>query len=702
MTRPAVTSPSTPGAPAPAVPGETGPRKTGPRETGPDEAAAGRTIPAQTTAAQTTAREAAPGRTTAGGTGPREQYRMFVEALPDVCSGDPARMVFAADAGGRCEVFAWDAATARARQVTDRALGTLHGTIDPAGRVWWFDEDADGVGVWRLQPFEGGPDSPGLTGVTPGRPRGLSVSADGTVVMGMGQTDTTVVLTGEPGGPAREIAALHRYASVSGIAGTGRDALVVVTGSARSPHAVTVLGTDGEVRAVLPGTGGALWSLGFSPGTAPGSAYPELLLVRETASGYALAGWCPDTGLRTYPWCSFDTEITACWYPEGRSVLVRQDRHGRSRLDRADLDTGVLTRVPAPPGTLLDAAPRPGGDLHYLWTDTAHPPRTVSTAGTALPMSGPPPDRAPEPGEDDDVWTPVPGTHRDLWTPGPGGPVHTWLSLPEVPPGREGTRPPVVFLVHGGPADHDRDAYGGVVHSLVGAGLAVARVNYRGSTGYGPRWRAAFDEGVGHTQLADLAAVRADLIARDLVRPDAVGLWGTSWGGYLTLLALGADPLLWQAGVAVKPVADSVAAYRTTTGALRALDERLYGGTPDEVPEAYLRSSPIRYAAQVRAPLLVIAATRDVKCPPGQVRSYLAALSAAGVPHESMWLDTGHNGYDGADHAALIRRSVLFLLRELRGPRRPTTPPADGRGATDRNPARDAAPAVAPPTGTRR
>ncbi|WP_169922684.1 alpha/beta hydrolase family protein, partial [Streptomyces lushanensis] len=250
----------------------------------------------------------------------------------------------------------------------------------------------------------------------------------------------------------------------------------------------------------------------------------------------------------------------------------------------------------------------------------------------------------------------------------------------------------------GGPADHDRDAYDGVVHSLVASGFAVARVNYRGSTGYGPRWRGAFGAGVGLTQVDDLVAVRADLIGRGLVRPDAVGLWGTSWGGYLVLLALGVRPELWQAGVAVKPVADSVAAYRTTTPALRALDERLFGGSPDEVPERYARSSPVRYADRVRAPLLVVAATRDAKCPPGQVRGYLAALRAAGARHESMWLDTGHDGYEGVDHVAVLRRAMVFLDRELRP--RERAPERDRTPAPDRSPAPERAPKT-PPSGRR-
>ena len=88
-----------------------------------------------------------------------------------------------------------------------------------------------------------------------------------------------------------------------------------------------------------------------------------------------------------------------------------------------------------------------------------------------------------------------------------------------------------MFLVHGGPADHDRDAYDGVVHSLVASGFAVARVNYRGSTGYGRAWTDALKHRVGLIELEDIEAVRAWAVDSGLADPDRLILTGGSWGG---------------------------------------------------------------------------------------------------------------------------------------------------------------------------
>ncbi|MCT2590809.1 prolyl oligopeptidase family serine peptidase [Streptomyces sp. N2-109] len=606
---------------------------------------------------------------TTGGTGTREPepggaetergYRVYRAVIPEVCPTDPTRMVLTADAGGRCEVFAHDAATGRDRQVTDRPHGTLHGTLDRDGVVWWFDEDLAGHGVWRIQDFGGGPDSPGLPPAPAGTPRGLAMNAAGQVAAGIGGPDGLTVWLGRRGGPARIV---HRAPGPRRLTGLSPDGeLLTVAGPPSADRAVTVLTRDGGTVAEFGGGGLRIWALGFAPAASPS----ELLLVTEHGARYRLATWDVRHGLREHDWCAFDTEIDASWYPDTHRVLIRQDRHGRSLLHTADLDRRTLSAVTTPPGSIPDAAPRTGGEIHYLWTDSATPPRLRTTAPAGTARTGPPV-LGTLPGR-------VPGVHSDLWTPGPDGPVHTLLSLPE----RTGARPaPLVFLLHGGPADHDRDAYDGIVHSLVASGLGVARVNYRGSTGYGPRWRAAFSRGVGLTQVDDLVAVRADLLRRGLAREDGVGLWGTSWGGALALLALGVRPALWQAGIAVKPIADFAAAHRTGLPALRALDERLFGGTPDAVPERYARSSPVTYAARVTAPVLVVAASQDAKCPPQQIADYLTALRKAGVPHESVWLESGHDGYRGADHVATLRRALEFLHRHLGARARPAAPEA--------------------------
>ncbi|MEU1297045.1 prolyl oligopeptidase family serine peptidase [Streptomyces sp. NPDC005840] len=572
------------------------------------------------------------------GSAPRA-YGVYRPVLPVTSPGNPDLMVYTGDAGGRCEIFVWDRSTGVTRQLTDRPHGTLRCAADEDA-VWWFDEDRGGVGGWRIQDLDGGRDRPALAGVPRGRPAGLALAAGGAVAVGIRGPGGLGVHLGRRGGAAAPVLRTTEPGTLCDLAPDG--GLLAVRGPAHSARAVTLLTPDGTTAAVLSGERGRVWPLGFAP--APGRTL--LLVMSERDGRYQLGTWSPGPGLEPLPWCSFDTETTARWYPgTGRPrVLLRQDRHGRSLLFTADLDRRELTPLPTPEGSLLDAAPAADGDVHFIWTDAVTVPRALSLSGRPLP------------GQSD--WRlPRFGHRADLWTPGPDGPVHTFVTTPADRPGPH----PLVLLVHGGPADHDRDAYDPMVQALVGSGHAVARVNYRGSTGYGPRWRSAYSEGVGHTQVADLVRARADLLARGIGRAGAVGLCGTSWGGYLTLLALGTHPELWDVGVAVKPLADCVTAFRHATPALQALDTALFGGTPDQVPGAYAHASPSTYASRVRSPLLIVAARRDAKCPPEQVEAYVERLRAGGVAHEVMWVDSDHDGYDGADHLAVIERSLGFL-----------------------------------------
>ncbi|MFJ3311158.1 alpha/beta hydrolase family protein [Streptomyces sp. NPDC086549] len=552
-------------------------------------------------------------------------------------------MAYTGDADGRCEIFVWDRSTDISRQVTDREQGTLLCAIDADAAVWWFDADQHGQGVWRVQEFAGGPHNPAFVGTPPGRPCGLALTDQGQAAVAIADENTLTVRMGSRGSPGEVVYRTELPAVLGGLA-PGGDVLAIC-GPPHSSHAVRLVVPGGATLATLSGAAQRVWGLGF----APGRLEPVLLVMCEDRGQYRLGTWRRPTGLELFPWCAWDTETTARWYPGGERVLLRQDRHGRSRLFTADLLRRTVTPVPTVEGTVLDAAPRAHGDIHLIWTDAVTPPRALSLSGRPLPGQH--------------GWRlPSFGRRQDLWTAGPDGPVHTLVTTPadQQPPY------PLVLLVHGGPADHARDAYDPMVQSLVGSGFAVARVNYRGSTGYGPQWRSAYSEGVGHTQVADLVRVRAHLLSEGIGRAGAVGLSGTSWGGYLVLLALGTHPELWDAGVAVKPIADYATAFHHSTPALRSLDATLFGGTPEQVPERYRHSSPSTYARAIRSPLLLVAARHDAKCPPEQIEAYLTVLREGGIPHELLWLDSGHDGYNGAEHVAVLERSLRFLGRALR------------------------------------
>ena len=150
--------------------------------------------------------------------------------------------------------------------------------------------------------------------------------------------------------------------------------------------------------------------------------------------------------------------------------------------------------------------------------------------------------------------------------------------------------------------------------------------------------------------------------------PTRVALSGSSWGGYLTLLGLGAQPQAWSVGVASVPVADYLAAYEDEMEGLKSFDRALFGGSPAEVPDRYVDSSPLTYVESVQAPLLVLAGENDPRCPIRQVDNYLARLTALGRPHEVYRFDAGHGSMVDDERVAQLRVELDFLARHLAPP----------------------------------
>ena len=129
------------------------------------------------------------------------------------------------------------------------------------------------------------------------------------------------------------------------------------------------------------------------------------------------------------------------------------------------------------------------------------------------------------------------------------------------------------------------------------------------------------------------------MVEKGIAQPDAVFVTGESYGGYLTLLALGKRPELWAGGMAGIAIADWSLIYEDSSDALRGYQRVLFGGTPEEKSEVYAKSSPITYADTLQAPLLVIQGSNDTRCPARQMQVYESKLKELGKQIEVHWFE---------------------------------------------------------------
>lgn len=608
----------------------------------------------------------------------RGRFTAVRMSLPQPARDDPNHAVYVSNESGTFELVTWDATSRAGAQATSRADGTATGVLSADGKsLWWFDDaQGDEFGIWRHQAFGSGPgDTPApeaLPHVPAGYPAGVEVGRT-LAIAGFSDDDGTRIHLAH-GGRTRVV---YQHETDGGVGALATDETIWVLshsehGDSRYQALRAYSVENDAVLAELDDTPGkGLTALEFSP--VPGDQ--RLLVGHERRGRDELGLWDVATGEFAELVIDLPGDLDGGFYADARTILVVQTHRGRSALYRLDIESGALTRLPTEPGVITAALARPDGAVWYRHSSSAYGPQLLvltasaaASAAVAPELSGPirgvgrasiliaAPDGGPAASE------PL----ADIWVDGPGGKIHAFLATPS-PSGKsvQNGLPPTVFVIHGGPAAQDDDSFDAQRATYLDAGIAVCQVNYRGSTGYGSEWRDALTARIGHTELADIAAVQDYLVIQGLADPDRCAIAGHSWGGYLTLLALGAQPSRWACGVAGVPVADYAAAYEDEMEPMRAYDRALFGGSPTEKPAAYEDSSPLSWAAYIGVPVLIFAGENDPRCPIRQVDNYLDALQRLGKDYAVYRFNAGHGSMVVEERIRQVAAEVAFVRDHL-------------------------------------
>ncbi len=230
-------------------------------------------------------------------------------------------------------------------------------------------------------------------------------------------------------------------------------------------------------------------------------------------------------------------------------------------------------------------------------------------------------------------------TIKNIHFPGSDGvEVEGWVVFPA-----EGQAPyPAVLDIHGGP----HGAYGNVFHFdtqlLAGGGFAVVLINHRASTGYGDAFSTAIKGDWGNLDYKDLMAGVDYAIAQGWIDADRLGICGLSGGGNLTTWTIG-QTRRFKAAVPENPVTNWQSFYGVSDiGVWFAVEE--LGGHPHEIPEVYVRCSPITYAHTCTTPTLCVQGEHDWRCPAEQSEQFYSVLKANGCTVEMLRLPNSAHG----------------------------------------------------------
>ena len=189
--------------------------------------------------------------------------------------------------------------------------------------------------------------------------------------------------------------------------------------------------------------------------------------------------------------------------------------------------------------------------------------------------------------------------------------VYARLFTPEMIGARRDPSRAAVVFVHGAGYLQNAHKYWStyfreyMFHNLLASrGYVVLDVDYRASSGYGRDWRTAIYRHMGGKDLEDIVDGAKYLVARENVNARRIGVYGGSYGGFITLMAMFTTPDVFAAGAALRPVTDWAHYNHGYTSNILNI--------PQKDAEAYRKSSPIYFAQGLKGALLILHGMVDV------------------------------------------------------------------------------------------
>ncbi|HEX8722211.1 MAG TPA: S9 family peptidase [Pyrinomonadaceae bacterium] len=197
---------------------------------------------------------------------------------------------------------------------------------------------------------------------------------------------------------------------------------------------------------------------------------------------------------------------------------------------------------------------------------------------------------------------------------------------------REGQKYPMILNIHGGPAGQYGVDWFHEFQVYAARGWAVFYTNPRGSTGYGQKFERGIEGEWGRNDYTDVMNGVEEVLRRNpWIDRERLGVTGGSYGGYLTNWIVG-HTNMFKAAVTLRSVVNFVSDEGTRDGAYGHKDD--FGGDLFEKFDLYWERSPLKYAMNVKTPILILHSDNDFRVPLEQAEQWFRALKHFGAPAE--------------------------------------------------------------------
>ncbi|QPC82851.1 S9 family peptidase [Phototrophicus methaneseepsis] len=588
----------------------------------------------------------------------RERFEAARIISSEIATRNPNRGVVTTNKDGVYQLYAWDVPTGELTQMTDYPTGKRGGFISADGeRIYYLhDQGGDEIGHYHAKTINTGeavdisPDMPPyashyFTECFSGNYYGFQVANQ----YGFFIYVIDNVKGGEP---------LFRYESQALSLGPllsydGEIAVIATTEKAKTLHynlEAYDVKTGEKLGELWDGEGTSIQPIGFAR-----RAADMRFLAISNATGYNRPFiWNTRTNERTeLPIDELEGDVTAWdWSEDGQYILLRQMYMAENKLWLYNTQTKEVTALNHPSGTYSHAYFTPQGTIYAHISDATNPERIIELGGLTGELKGVVLDASKDQGGI--------RPRSVTFTSANGVPIQAWLYTPE----GEGPFPTIVHT-HGGPTAVTTENFSPDTQTWLDHGFAFFSINYQGSVTFGKDFQDAIIGNLGDLEVQDIEAGAHWLIDQGIADPDMLLITGRSYGGYLTLQTVGKVPDLWAGGMAGVAIADWALMYEDQAETLRGYQRALFGGTPQEKPEAHQKSSPITYAERVKAPLLIIQGRNDTRCPERQMLKYLDKMDGLGKQVDVDWYEAGHASMATDEQIRQMELMLRFAYRVL-------------------------------------
>jgi dipeptidyl aminopeptidase/acylaminoacyl peptidase len=226
---------------------------------------------------------------------------------------------------------------------------------------------------------------------------------------------------------------------------------------------------------------------------------------------------------------------------------------------------------------------------------------------------------------------------------------------------------PALVLPHGGPTGQVLDTWSPRIAALVSRGYICIAPNVRGSTGYGMEFQNANYQDLGGGDLQDEVFAVKFLESSGYVDSKKIGITGGSYGGFMTLMAIGKTPDIWAAAVEWYGIIDWMTMLQHSDPELQQYEKSLLGD-PVKDKKVYDAASPITYIHNVKAPLLVLQGDNDPRVPKEEAVQVVELLKKDGKTVDAHYYSNEGHGFQKRENQIdAVRRTIEWFDKYLKG-----------------------------------